>query len=69
MLDNATTAPPDGAAPLKVTVPVEGLLPPTVGGFAVMEARVTDGWRTVNEALRVAPPNVAEIVTDVVVPI
>ena len=69
LLERATTAPPAAAAPLKVTVPVEGLLPPTVGGFAVTDASVTGGWRTVKEALRVAPPNVAEIVTEVVVPI
>ncbi len=29
LLDSATTAPPDGAAPLSVTVPVEDCTPPT----------------------------------------
>jgi hypothetical protein len=66
LLERATTAPPEAAAPLSVTVPVELLLPPTVGGFAVSEARVTVGCRTVREALRVLPPNEAEIATDVV---
>jgi hypothetical protein len=31
--DSVTTAPPVGAAPFKVTVPVEGLPPNTLAGF------------------------------------
>jgi len=36
-LDNDTTAPPEGAGPLSVTVPVEGSSPTTVVGLTVTE--------------------------------
>ena len=38
-LDNDTTAPPAGAGPLSVTVPVEGLPPTTLDGFTVQRTQ------------------------------
>jgi len=44
LLESATCAPPAGAAPLSVTVPVEDCVPPvTLVGFNPNEARVTVG--------------------------
>jgi hypothetical protein len=63
LLDNVTTAPPAGAAPLKVTVPVDPLPPATVAGFTVTEDNVTAGV-TVRVALCV-PPYVPVMVTGV----
>src|SRR5438034_7250768 len=43
LLESATCAPPEGAGPLKVTVPVEDPMsgpPITLGGFSVSEASV-----------------------------
>src|SRR5438552_526890 len=42
-LDRVTPAPPVGAGPLSVTVPVDGLTPVTLVGFSVREATVTGG--------------------------
>ena len=43
LLESATCAPPAGAAPLSVTVPVEDCVPPmTLVGFSETEERVTD---------------------------
>ena len=42
LLESVTTAPPDGAAPLNVTVPVEEFPPVTLVGFSETEERVTD---------------------------
>jgi len=42
LLERVTTAPPDGAAPLSVTVPVEEFPPVTLAGFSETEERVTD---------------------------
>jgi hypothetical protein len=42
LLESITTAPPDGAAPLSVTVPVEEFPPTTLVGFSVSEERATD---------------------------
>ena len=50
-----TTAPPVGAGPLSVTVPVEGDPPVTLVGFSVSEERVRAGGSTVSEAVLVAP--------------
>jgi len=60
LLDSATAAPPDGAAPLSVTVPVEDCVPPTtLVGFTVNEESVGAGGAagvTVSDADLVAPP-------------
>jgi hypothetical protein len=42
LLESVTTAPPDGAAPLSVTVPVEEFPPVTLVGLSEREERVTD---------------------------
>ena len=42
LLESVTTAPPEGAAPLSVTVPVEEFPPVTLAGFTESEERVTD---------------------------
>jgi len=69
LLESETTAPPDGAAPLNVTVPVEDCVPPvTLVGFSVNEDNVTGGGVagfTVSVAVLVVPPNAALIVTAV----
>jgi hypothetical protein len=56
LLDNEITAPPLGAGPLNVTLPVEGFPPLTLVGFSVSEMRVGGGAGvTVRNAVRVAP--------------
>src|SRR4051812_44781620 len=40
-LESATTAPPLGAGPLNVNVPVEGIAPVTLAGSSASEARTT----------------------------
>jgi len=69
LLESATTAPPEGAAPLNVTVPVDDCVPPvTLVGFRVNEDSVTGGGVagfTVSVAVLVVPPNAALIVTAV----
>jgi hypothetical protein len=50
---NATAAPPVGAGPLSVTVPVEGLPPRTEVGFRLMELRT--GAVTVRVVVLVTP--------------
>ena len=42
LLESATCAPPAGAGPLSVTVPVEEFPPETLVGFSVSEERETD---------------------------
>jgi len=42
LLESVTVAPPAGAAPLNVTVPVEEFPPVTLLGFSVSEERETD---------------------------
>jgi hypothetical protein len=59
LLESVTTAPPAGAGPLSVTVPVEGVPPRTLLGLRVREDSV--GAVTVNVARRVVPRYVAEI--------
>jgi len=69
LLESAICAPPEGAGPLKVTVPVEDPMsgpPITLGGFSVSEASVGScGGFTVREAVFVTPPKDAEMVTEV----
>jgi hypothetical protein len=58
LLESAICAPPDGAAPLSVTVPVEEFPPWTLVGFIASEERVTGGGGagvTVREADLVTP--------------
>jgi hypothetical protein len=58
LLERATCAPPAGAGPLSVTVPVDELPPTTLVGFNVNEVSVGAGGAagvTVREADRVAP--------------
>jgi len=59
LLESATCAPPAGASPLSVTVPVEELPPVTLVGFSPSEARLGGGGAagvTASEAVLVAPP-------------
>ena len=57
LLESMTCAPPAGAGPLSVTVPMEDCTPPTtLVGFKVSEETVTGGGVTVSEAVRVVPP-------------
>jgi hypothetical protein len=58
LLESMTCAPPAGAGPLSVTVPVEYCAPPiTLVGFRVSEERVgSGGGVTASEADRVTPP-------------
>jgi hypothetical protein len=53
LLESATTAPPLGAGPLRVTAPVEGFEPVTLVGFRVRDKRT--GGSTVREAVWVPP--------------
>lgn len=59
LLERETCAPPTGAGPVKVTVPVEDSSPPTtLEGFNANEASVTGGGGagfTVSEADLVTP--------------
>src|SRR5437867_1540172 len=64
-----TTAPPAGAAALKVTVPVEELPPTTLLGFSVRDVTTGEpppGGVTTSVADVVVPPKNSEIVTAVV---
>ena len=65
LLDSITCAPPAGAGPLSVTVPVEDPTPPTtLLGLKVSEETVgRGGGITVSEADRLTPPKDAEMVT------
>jgi len=60
VLESATCAPPAGAAPLNVTVPVEDCVPPiTLVGLSVSDESVTAGGgagTTVIEPDLVTPP-------------
>src|SRR6266513_1526568 len=60
LLESATVAPPAGAAPLNVTVPVEDCVPPiTLVGLSVSDESVAGGGgagATMIEAVRVTPP-------------
>src|SRR5437899_11822693 len=61
LLESRTWAPPAGAGPLSVTVPVEDCTPPTtLVGLSVSEE--TMGGAAVSEAGLDAPPGEAEMV-------
>jgi hypothetical protein len=63
LLDSVTAAPPAGAGAVKVTVPVDGVPPPTLAGLRdTPESFAADDGFTVTVALRVVPFNDAEIV-------
>jgi len=58
LLESVTAAPPDGAAAVKVTVPVDEFPPVTLVGFRLSEERVGRGGATgvtVSEADLVTP--------------
>jgi hypothetical protein len=55
LLDKAMASPPVGAAPLRVTVPVDELPQITVVGFRVSEMRLTVAGVTLKVAVRVEP--------------
>src|SRR3989449_6825941 len=65
LLDSVTCAPPAGAGPSSVAVPVELLPPVTVVGFTPSEERRTGCGVTVRVAGRVTPLYTAEMVTGV----
>src|SRR6266576_1063845 len=67
LLESVTCAPPAGAGPLSVTVPVDDCVPPvTLVGFNVSEETVgRGGGITVSEADVLVPPKDAEMVTGV----
>ena len=54
LLDRETVAPPAGAAPLSVTVPVDEVPPTTVLGLKLTDESVGAGF-TVSVAVRVVP--------------
>ena len=54
LLERETTAPPLGAGPFRVTVPVEGFPPVTVVGLRLSEETI--GGITVSEAVWEVPP-------------
>jgi hypothetical protein len=57
LLESGTCAPPSGAGPLSVTVPVEDCRPPTtVVGFNVREERVAGTGMTISVADLLVPP-------------
>src|SRR5258708_4026854 len=50
LLESVTAAPPDGAAAVKVTVPVEEFPPVTLVGFQVSEGRATGAGAEADDA-------------------
>src|SRR5258708_18806084 len=67
LLESATCAPPEGAAPLKLTVPVEACEPPTtLDGLKVSEVSVGGGGGDTGGAASVAvPAEAAEVAEEV----
>jgi len=55
LLDKETSAPPLGAGPLSVTVPVDEVPPVTLVGLRLSEVSVAGGGVTVRAAVRVTP--------------
>src|SRR6266403_399484 len=63
-LERETAAPPLGAGPLRVTVPVEGDPPVTLMGLSAIEESVVEPCGvTVSEAVLVPPPEDPGMVT------
>jgi hypothetical protein len=54
LLDNATTTPPVGAVPVRVTVPVEEVPPVTLAGF-IARAEIPSVGATVRTDVAVTP--------------
>src|SRR5467141_3954127 len=54
LLERVTTAPPDGAAPLSVTVPVEEFPPVTLVGFSESEEREREAGTEDSSKSRIA---------------
>jgi hypothetical protein len=68
LLESVTTAPPEGALDVRVTVPVELFPPLTLVGFTVSEERLTAaGGVMVSEAFAELDPKVAVIAAVLVV--
>jgi hypothetical protein len=65
LLESETRAPPLGAGPLRVTVPVDDDPPVTLLGLTPTEDSVTAGGVTVSDAVCVAPLYDAEMLTEV----
>jgi hypothetical protein len=55
-LERETAAPPVGAGPLRVTVPVEGDPPITLIGLSAIDESVAEPGVTVSKAVLVPPP-------------
>lgn len=70
LLDNATTAPPDGAALVSVTVPVDELPPVTLAGLSASVFRLAGGGTgvTVSVVVRLTPLYVAVSVAALLAP-
>src|SRR5438477_12026716 len=64
LLERFTMAPPAGAAPLRVTVPVEGDPPVTLPGLSIIEDSVglDDPWIAVRAAAMVTPASATDAV-------
>src|SRR3989442_15195676 len=63
VLESETSAPPLGASPLSVTVPVEELPPVTLAGLRLSEEGAGAGGVTESEAVWAPPVEDAEMVT------
>jgi hypothetical protein len=56
LLDSATCAPPAGAGPFSVTVPLAGLPPVTLAGLTFSDETIACAGSTVSDTLSVRPP-------------
>jgi hypothetical protein len=67
LLVSVTAAPPDGAALVSLTVPFDAVPPTTLVGLTASDDNDAGGGGavTVNTAVRLAPPDVPPMVTDV----
>ena len=61
LLESATCAPPAGAGPLSVTVPVEDVPPTTLVGFRVSEATVGSGGAVTVRVIAVVCVNAPDV--------